>query len=177
MINEDDTRLGISTFTHIRRNVLHFNPRQLFLNILHLAALNCPFKKIRMGLYRFRGSKIGDNVHFGPLVFLEEFAPELITIKDNTDIGARVTILTHDTILFHLNPPLPEMRTQKVVIGKNCYIGSGAIILPGVEIGDNVIIGAGSVVTRSIPPDCVAVGVPAKVLCSSQEWKRNHKIS
>lgn len=51
-----------------------------------------------------------------------------------------------------------------VHIGRNCWIGAGAIILPGVTIGDNTVIGAGSVVTKDIPSDVVAVGNPCKVM-------------
>lgn len=49
-------------------------------------------------------------------------------------------------------------------VGANCFIGGRSLILPGVEIGDGCVIGAGSVVTRSIPPGCVAAGNPARVL-------------
>ena len=51
-----------------------------------------------------------------------------------------------------------------VRIGKNCWIGAGAILLPGVSIGDNTVIGAGSVVTKDIPANVVAVGNPCRVL-------------
>lgn len=51
-----------------------------------------------------------------------------------------------------------------VVIGNGCWIGGGAIILPGVTIGDGTVIGAGSVVTKDIPDNCVAVGNPCKVM-------------
>lgn len=50
------------------------------------------------------------------------------------------------------------------VIGKNCFIGAGAIVIGGITIGDNVRIGAGSVVTRSIPDGCTVVGVPARII-------------
>ena len=49
-------------------------------------------------------------------------------------------------------------------IGRNCRIGAGALIMPGVTIGDNTVIGAGSVVTRDIPSNVVAVGNPCKVM-------------
>jgi acetyltransferase-like isoleucine patch superfamily enzyme len=132
-----------------------------------------PLIKLRLSLYRIRGTIIEKNVYIGPLVFLEEIYPELITINEHCTIGPRVMIMTHHSIFHHVNPRSPAY-TAPVVIGKNCYIGSGAIILPGVTIGDNTIIGVGSVVTRSIPPGSVAMGVPAKVTCSRDEWIRNH---
>jgi len=51
-----------------------------------------------------------------------------------------------------------------VRIGVNCWIGAGALIMPGVTVGDNSVIAAGAVVTRNIPPNVIAAGVPAKVL-------------
>ena len=57
-----------------------------------------------------------------------------------------------------------EMYSFPVTIGDNVWIGSGAVILPGVTIGNNSVIGAGSIVTKDIPADCIAVGNPCRVL-------------
>ena len=87
-----------------------------------------------------------------------------ITIGDYTMIGPNVIIATAG------HPVLPELREKMyqynapVHIGRNCWIGAGSIILPGVTIGDNVVIGAGSVVTKDIESNVVAVGNPCKVL-------------
>ena len=62
-----------------------------------------------------------------------------------------------------------DLIPQKVVIGKNVWIGAHATILPGVTIGDNCVIGAGAVVSKDIPSDCVAVGVPARVVKKIEE--------
>ena len=51
-----------------------------------------------------------------------------------------------------------------IIIGNNCWIGASAVLLKDVHIGDNVIIGAGSVVTKDIPSNCIAAGIPAKVI-------------
>jgi acetyltransferase-like isoleucine patch superfamily enzyme len=139
-----------------------------------MIAMNCPIHKLRIVFYKLRGTRIERNVFVADHVFLEEGNPELITIRENSDLGPRVMILTHDTILHHLNPELPPTRSSQVIIGRNCYIGAGAIILPGVTIGDNSIIGAGAVVTKSIPPGSVATGIPAKIVCSRDEWRRKH---
>lgn len=88
----------------------------------------------------------------------------VITIGDATLIGPNVTIATA------CHPYNHELRKRgfqynlPVTIGKNVWIGSGAMIMPGVTIGDNTIIGAGSVVTRDIPSNVIAVGNPCKVL-------------
>ena len=85
------------------------------------------------------------------------------------------------------HPIDPELRGQglqynmPVRIGKNCWLGAGVIVMPGVTIGDNTVIGAGSVVTKDIPSGVIAVGNPCKVLRPVGEKDRtyyfkNHKI-
>ena len=66
-----------------------------------------------------------------------------------------------------------------VEIGNNVFIGAGSIVLPGVTIGDNVVIGAGSIVSRNIPTNSVAVGNPAKVICTLDEYidKQRRKMT
>ena len=59
-------------------------------------------------------------------------------------------------------------------IGKNCWIGAGAVIVPGVTIGDNVVVGAGSVVTKDIESNVVAVGNPCRVLRTISERDREY---
>ena len=87
-----------------------------------------------------------------------------IYIGDRTKLGPNVVIATAG------HPIVPELRMQglqfnmPVHIGKNCWLGSGVLVMPGVTIGDNSVIGAGSVVTRDIPANVVAVGNPCKVL-------------
>jgi len=82
------------------------------------------------------------------------------------------------TIAAGTHPVHPDFRnpvTQynlPVVIGRNCWIGVGAIILPGVTIGDNTVIGAGSVVDKDIPANAVAVGNPCKVVRGIDESDR-----
>ena len=76
------------------------------------------------------------------------------------------------------HPILPELRetvyqyNMPVHIGKNCWIGAGAIILPGVTIGDQVVVGAGSVVTKDLPSNVVAVGNPCQVVREVSEHDR-----
>ena len=76
------------------------------------------------------------------------------------------------------HPILPSLREKgyqynmPVSIGKNCWIGAGAIILPGVQIGDNVVIGAGSVVTKDIPANVVAAGNPCRIIKEAEEGDR-----
>lgn len=110
----------------------------------------------------------GKHVHFGRNVYanfnLTLVDDNHIYVGDYTMIAPNVTIATAG------HPILPELREKiyqfnlPVHIGRNCWIGAGAIILPGVTIGDNTVIGAGSVVTKDIPANVVAVGNPCRVL-------------
>jgi galactoside O-acetyltransferase len=110
----------------------------------------------------------GKNVHLGKNVYFNFNATMVddthIYIGDCTMLGPNVVIATAG------HPILPELREKAlqfnmpVHIGRNCWLGAGVIVLPGVTIGDNTVIGAGSVVTKDIPANVVAVGNPCKVL-------------
>ena len=118
----------------------------------------------------------GKNCHFGEYVY----ANYSLTLVDDTDIyvGDRTMIAPGVAISSAGHPVLPELREKgyqynlPVRIGKNCWIGSGAIINPGVTIGDNTVIGAGSVVTKDIPANVVALGCPCRVLREISEYDR-----
>ena len=90
-----------------------------------------------------------------------------ITIGDDCLIGHNVVLAT----LNHGFAPdrRKDMHPAPIVIGRNVWIGASATVLPGVSIGDNAIIAAGAVVTKDIPANTVAGGVPAKVLRHIQE--------
>lgn len=110
----------------------------------------------------------GHHVHMGDYVYanfnLTLVDDTHIYIGDYTMLGPNVTLATAG------HPIAPELRAQvyqynvPIHIGKNCWLGAGVIVLPGVTIGDNTVIGAGSVVTKDIPANVVAVGNPCRVL-------------
>lgn len=85
--------------------------------------------------------------------------------------------MTHDwaswCFVEKYNDFIPTHR--KVKIGNNVWFGENVTVMPGVEIGDNVIVGIGSIVTKSIPSGSVAVGVPAKVICTFDEYYNRRK--
>jgi acetyltransferase-like isoleucine patch superfamily enzyme len=85
-----------------------------------------------------------------------------VSIGDNTIIASAVQIAssTHD---YHVIPFRARRVDAPVVIGRNVWIGAGAIVLPGITIGDNSVVGAGSVVTSDVPSGSVVAGVPARV--------------
>lgn len=110
----------------------------------------------------------GHHMHMGKGVYanfnLTVVDDTHVYIGDYTMIGPNVTIATAG------HPIAPELREQgyqynaPVRIGRNCWLGAGVIVLPGVTIGDNVVIGAGSVVTKDLPDNVVAVGNPCRVM-------------
>ena len=110
----------------------------------------------------------GHHVHFGSNIYanfnLTCVDDGHIYVGDFTKFGPNVTVATAG------HPTEPELRkdpclqyNRDVHIGSNVWIGSGALIMPGVSIGDNSVIGAGSVVTKDIPANVVAYGNPCRV--------------
>lgn len=120
----------------------------------------------------------GRHVHFGKFVY----ANFNLTLVDDTHIYVGdYTLLGPNVVVATAGHPIaPELRQQAyqfnapVHIGKNCWIGAGAVIVPGVTIGDNAVIGAGSVVTKDIPSNVVAVGNPCRVL--RQVGQRDYEV-
>ncbi len=135
------------------------------------ALLREMFCEIGEGCYiepPFHANWGGRFVHFGKNVYAN-FGLTLVDdthiyVGDNVMFGPNVVIATAG------HPILPELREQglqynaSVRIGKNCWIGAGALVMPGVTIGEGSVIGAGSVVTRDVPANVVAVGNPCRVL-------------
>lgn len=112
----------------------------------------------------------GENLHiYGTVNWGTE--PWIIRIGDNVHITDGVKFITHDggTLLFRDKIPDLEI-TKPITIGSNVYFGNNVIVLPGVTIGSNVIIGAGAIVSRDIPDNSVAVGIPAKVIKTIDQY-------
>ena len=109
-----------------------------------------------------KGSKITRTV------IIEDSRPDLITIGKNVWVTAGCQLLCHqrDLSQYKVGTPVMDLplKYAPIVIKDGAHIGIGSIIMPGVTIGEGAVIGAGSVVTRDIPPHCVAVGAPAKVI-------------
>jgi acetyltransferase-like isoleucine patch superfamily enzyme len=119
--------------------------------------------------------KVGLNYPDGGLFLYGrvEFGTEpwIITIGSNVHITDGVKFITHDggTLLYRKKIPDLEI-TKPIIVGDNVYIGNNVIILPGVVVGNNVVIGAGAVVTKSIPDNSVAVGVPARIIKTADDY-------
>lgn len=138
---------------------------------------------IKEWIYRIRGEytteklismgmKVGKN--FGRLngVILDPSHCWLIEIGDDVTLAPRVHILCHDASTKTF---MNYTKVGNVTIGNRVFIGAESVVLPGVTIGDDVIIGANSTVTHNIPPNSVAVGSPARVICTLEEYIQKEK--
>jgi acetyltransferase-like isoleucine patch superfamily enzyme len=130
------------------------------------------YSRWRLQRYVGRGLQIADDCR---LIEMPNFGsePYLISIGKHVTISARVAFINHDggTWVFR---DLPKYRNVikfgRIVIHDNCFIGAGATIMPGVSIGPNAVVAAQSVVTADVPPNCVAAGVPARVVMTLEEY-------
>ncbi len=120
----------------------------------------------------------GKHLHFGSHIYanynLTAVDDTHIYVGDHTMFGPNVTLASAT------HPVLPELREKEyqynlpIKIGRNCWLGAGVIVLPGVTIGDNSVIGAGSVVTKDIPANVVAIGTPCHVMREINEHDRQY---
>lgn len=129
------------------------------------------FAEIGEGCYiepPFHANWGGKHVHFGKGVYCNFN----LTLVDDTHVyvGDHTMFAPGVIVATAAHPILPRLRedvyqyNMPVHIGKNCWLGAGVIVMPGVTIGDNSVIGAGSVVTKDIPANVVAMGVPCRVV-------------
>jgi carbonic anhydrase/acetyltransferase-like protein (isoleucine patch superfamily) len=97
---------------------------------------------------------------------------ELIRIGDHCTIAPGVSFSTHDGGVWIFTDKTPDIqRFGTIDIKNNCFIGMGAILLPGIIIGPNSIVGAGAIVTKDVPPDTIVAGNPAKVISSIENYR------
>ncbi len=119
-----------------------------------------------------RGLKVGKHLKRLNNVLIDDSHPWLITIGDDVTLAPRVHILAHDaSTKVHLG----YTKIGCVNIGDRVFVGAESVILPGVTIGNDVIIGANSTVTHDIPDGMVAVGSPARVICTTEEYLQKEK--
>lgn len=121
---------------------------------------------------RKRGMHIGEGVNLPMSTWIDTPHCFLISIGDNCGFGDNCAILAHDAMP---NEYLDATKIGKVIIHESCHFGMRTIILPGVEIGPRSVVGSGSVVIKDIPPNTVASGNPAKVICTLDEFLDKHR--
>lgn len=137
-------------------------------------------ERLRMEARQFRSSltaEPGAEVRIGDRVYLNQgvtiHAALGVTIGDDVMVGDLAAI--YDTNFHAVTPDAPT-EGSPVVIGRNAWIGRGAVILPGVEVGDNAVVAAGSVVTRAVAANSVVAGNPAREVRRfdrpAETWKR-----
>lgn len=121
---------------------------------------------IKAGLQLGKQVRIMDRPSFGS-------EPFLIRIGNHVTISPGVRFITHDGATWVFRD-LPEykglQRHDTIDIKDNCFIGAGTILLPGVSVGPNSVVGAGAVVTKTVPPNTVVIGCPARPLCTYEEY-------
>ena len=128
-----------------------------------------PIKYFRkQGVTIGKGCEIYSTVTFGS-------EPYLVNIGDNVRVTSGCKFITHDGgvwVLRHMYEDLQDIdKFGKITVGNNVHIGINTVIMPGVTIGNNCVIGVGAVVTKDIPDNSIAVGVPARVIKTIKEYK------
>ena len=120
---------------------------------------------------RALGMHIGQGVNLPASTWVDASACYAISIGDWCGFGQGCLILSHDA---QMDEFLDAGLVARVTIHESCHFGSRTVILPGVEVGPRTMVGANSVVAKSLPPDTVCAGVPAKVICSLDEYLTRH---
>jgi acetyltransferase-like isoleucine patch superfamily enzyme len=141
-------------------------------------AVLCQGNKARY--LRRKGARIGQGCEIITAATLFGTEPWLIEIGNRVTITHGVVFLTHDgaSRLFRhqiQNSSKFGNRFGRILIHDECFIGTNAILMPGIEIGPNSIVGAGSLVNKDVPPNMVYAGVPARPICTLAEYIQHYQ--
>lgn len=130
-------------------------------------AKSAPLNSVRVLGLKLCNFEVGEKVYIGQDLIVASMISEetcYLEIGNRVSMAPRVTIiLSSDANWSHLMAKIKPIRSY-VKLEDDCWIGTGAIILPGITIGKCSIVGAGAVVTKDVPPYSVVAGVPAKVM-------------
>ena len=126
--------------------------------------------------YRRKGMSIGQNTRIYSRIASTE--PYLLEFGDNVTVSEAVHFITHDNSItkMFLGERNEQLNTfGRIRVGNGCFVGLGAIVLPGVELGEGVVVGAGSVVTRSfLDPGTIVAGNPARRVSNAPDYLREN---
>lgn len=151
--------------------------KQFYINCYHRILINAmnwailePFnpRKLRPAIMRKLGAKVGKDVFIGDYVRVDLNHSNLITIEDGVHIAGDVRLLCHKKDLSAYGPGqvygMQPYKYGRIHLCKNCAIGTGCLVMPGVSVGEGAIVGAGALVTKDIPAWSLALGCPAMVV-------------
>ncbi len=155
-------RLNTRSFGGTKNSLAYWwkdvHPLRVVWNFLLIyASKYAPSLRMKRGLLRLTGMKIGHEVSMGLAVTIDVFFPNLVEIGENSIVGYNSVILAHEYMV-------KERRIGPVKIGRDVSIGANVTILPGVVIGDGATVSAMSLVNKDIPPGEFWGGIPVRKL-------------
>lgn len=127
-----------------------------------------PDSKVRLSALKSSGMAVGEGTHLAMGLVVIDAYTNNVSIGERCSIGAYVTLMSatgpDNSVLQHHPGIQKAIRTEAIVIGDDCWIGSGVIVMPGVTIGNKAVVGAGAVVTKDIQEREVVTGIPARLV-------------
>lgn len=144
-----------------------FSLTRLKKKFLKTAVKILPGYKLRRSLLRKCNYHIGNDVFLGEdLIIIDDLRDDEtnLIIEDRVAVSPRVTMILHSTPNWSKIADQVNSVKGKIVIKKDSWIGTGAVLFPNIIIGESSVIGANSVVTKNVPPYAVVGGVPAKLI-------------
>ena len=149
--------------------------KKLKVKIGKILTQHFPANKIRIKGLKICGFEIGKKVYIGPDLIVGSLISENschLKIGNRVAIGPRVTILLSSDANWSQLMEHYEYIKSTVILDDDCWIGAGAIILPGITIGKMSIVGAGAVVTKDVEPNTIVAGVPAKKISKTKQHEK-----
>lgn len=140
-----------------------------FKNFIHDVFAFLQYGDLPTSYFVKRGMKVGRNFNRQSGTRLDPSNCWLIEIGDDVIMSNKVQLIAHDFSTMHLTG---YVKFGKIIIGDRVFIGANSTILMNVHVGNDVIIGAGSLVNKDIPDGMVVAGVPAKIICTTEEYRQ-----
>jgi acetyltransferase-like isoleucine patch superfamily enzyme len=140
---------------------------RLKIRLARIIATGFPLNSVRVMALKWCGFEVGSDVYVGGglvITMFNDVSKCDLVVGKRVAIGPRVTlVLASDANWSRLNRLIPPVE-GRIVLHDDCWIGTGAIILPDLSIGEMAVVSAGAVVTRDVPPYTIVAGVPATIV-------------